>query len=111
MDMLRKALLGIVLTSGLVFTGCSESERVDLGAKGATSPAESGEHGANADQAPPYGSVQVADEEHEIKPIEGPLSNGETDPTMEMSGNIAGQGNYASAAKQREEKPGLNAKQ
>lgn len=89
---------------GLILSGCGSYNQVNQGYQGATSPAESGQHGSNADQAPPYGSSQTEKAEDTIKPIETQYTNGNTDPTMEMSGNMAAQGNYSSAAKQRQDK-------
>lgn len=83
-----------VLAAAVGLSGCSSYNQVNQGWQGATSPAESGQHGSRASQL-------ASDEEHKIKPMTAQYTNGNTDDTMEMSGNIAAQGNYASAAKQR----------
>lgn len=101
---LRSIVLTIAI--GLVFllAGCSSSSQVALGEHGATSPAESGEHGANGDQAAP--SPQGADQSaYEIKPIEEPLTNGNVDPSMEGSGNIAAQGDYKQVVAAGQKRP------
>ena len=83
-----------VLAVTVSLAGCSSYNQVNQGWQGATSPAESGQHGSRASQ------LANADE-HKIKPMTAQYTNGNTDPTMEMSGNIAAPGNYASAARQR----------
>jgi hypothetical protein len=94
---LRIRILAVVaLWVGL--TGCSSFEQVNQGWQGATSPAESGQHGSAADQAAAMAKDKA---EHEIKPIRREFTNGNTDPTMEGSGNMAAQGDYAHAAQQR----------
>jgi hypothetical protein len=90
---MRSLVLSAIAGMVLVLAGCSSSSQVSLGEKGATSPAESGEHGAYGDQAAP--SPQAEDQSmYEIKPIEGQYTNDNTDPSMEGSGNIAAQGDY-----------------
>ena len=78
----------------LVLGACTPSDKypaVAQGAKGATSPAETGRLGVFNEVNTP-GETPKADTEHEIKPIAGPVTNGWDDDTMEGSGNIAGQG-------------------
>ena len=86
----------------LALSGCSSYNQVNQGWEGATSPAESGQHGAYADQAAPYGSSHQAKSEHDVRPIEHAITNGETDPSMEGSGNIAAQGDYNQVVKQQQ---------
>lgn len=86
---------GIVLMALVGLAGCGSYNEVNQGWQGPTSPAESGQHGAMGDQD---GSAS----EHAIQPLGEPLTNGNTDPTMEMSGNIAAQGNYSKAEQQRQ---------
>jgi hypothetical protein len=78
-----------------------------LGEHGATSPAESGEHGAYGDQAAPSVQQEETSSDYEIKPLEGPLTNDNVDPSMEGSGNIAAQGDYKEvvAAQQKRSSP------
>jgi hypothetical protein len=84
----------------LTLAGCGASYgHVNQGWGGATSPSESGQLGAEAYQAAPYGSEDKAKEQHEYKPIEEPVTNGYTDPSMEGSGNLAAQGSYAEQVK------------
>jgi hypothetical protein len=90
---LRSIVLTVITGFVLVLAGCTSASQVSLGERGATSPAESGEHGAFGDQAAP--SPQTEDKAaYEIKPIEGPITNDNVDPSMEGSGNIAAQGDY-----------------
>lgn len=98
--------LFLTVMAGLVFVlaGCSSSSQVALGEHGATSPAESGEHGAYSDQAAP--SPDSPDQSmYEIKPIEGQYTNGNVDPSMEGSGNIAAQGDYKQVVAEQQKLP------
>lgn len=88
----------------VVLAGCSSSSQVVYGERGATSPAESGQHGAYGDQAAPT-PEQEAKSEYEIKPIDAPLTNDNVDPTMEGSGNIAAQGDYKQVAAAQQKLP------
>jgi hypothetical protein len=78
--------------------GCAgrrTEDRVTQGVHGPSSPAESGEHGADAFNRPPYGENQaMMDAEHQTAGLNGELTNGKVDPTMEGSGNLAWQGSY-----------------
>lgn len=86
------AMLGMAL----FLCGCNSSyDHVSEGWQGPTSPAESGLHGASADI-----TVPGPKSEHGIKPIEGPITSDECDPSMEMSGNIAAQGDYKEVVQQ-----------
>ncbi len=90
---MRSIVLAVITGTVLLLAGCSSSSQVALGEHGATSPAESGEHGAYGDQAAPSAQQETASD-YEIKPIEGPITNDNVDPSMEGSGNIAAQGDY-----------------
>ena len=105
---MRHVVLTLITGLALVLAGCSQSSRVYLGESGATSPAESGEHGAYGDQAPPS-PAQAASSEYEIKPLDTPLTNDNVDPSMEGSGNIAAQGDYKQvvAAQQKLPSPAI----
>jgi hypothetical protein len=104
--LLRSIVFAAVAGMALVLAGCSPSSQVSLGEHGATSPAESGEHGAYGDQAAPS-QQQEATSEYDIKPIEQPLTNDNVDASMEGSGNIAAQGDYKEvvAAQQKRATP------
>ena len=70
-------------------------DRVDQGVHGPTSPAESGQHGAEAFNRSPYGPDQAKmDAEHQTAGLTGEMTNGKVDVTMEGSGNLAWQGSY-----------------
>ena len=101
---MRSIVLTVLTGLVLVLAGCSSSSQVALGEHGATSPAESGEHGAVGDQLAP--SLQGEDQaQYEIKPIESPLTNDNVDPSMEGSGNIAAQGDYKQVVAAQEKLP------
>ena len=88
-------LLGCMLIGAWGCTTRKVSDRVSQGVHGPSSPAESGQHGADAFNRPPYASSEHhADAEHETAGLTGPVTNGFTDPTMEDSGNLAWQGSY-----------------
>jgi hypothetical protein len=73
--------------------GCAgrrTEDRVTQGVQGSSSPAESGQHGANASTRP----SSDADAQHQTAGLNGEMTNGKTDVTMEGSGNLAWQGSY-----------------
>jgi hypothetical protein len=84
------------LAAGLF--GCTvrrNPDRVTQGVEGPSSPAESAQHGAEAFNRPPYGGDPAKlDAEHQTAGLNGELTNGKVDPTMEGSGNLAWQGSY-----------------
>ena len=70
-------------------------DRADQGSHGPSSPAESGQHGPDAYNAPPFGRDKTAmAREHETAGLNGEMHNGKVDVTMEGSGNLAWQGSY-----------------
>lgn len=98
---MRSVMLTGAIALGLALAGCGGYNTVNQGSGGPTSPEESGQTGAYGDQAPPYGSAKQEKSDDWYRTHWYEITNGETDPTMEGSGNIAAQGNYASAAEQR----------
>ena len=98
---MRQACLA-VFAAALLLTGCGTYNQVNQGERGPTSPAESGQHGAYADQ---IASQSLQSAETEVYTIEHPITNDETDPSMEGSGNIAAQGNYKQVEQQIEKSP------
>ncbi|MBV8817101.1 MAG: hypothetical protein JO022_02020 [Acidobacteriaceae bacterium] len=93
-------VVGAVLAvAGL--TGCNNYNQVNQGWQGPTSPAESGQHGASADQVA-LSEQPSLEAGATAMPITEEYTNGNYDPTMEGSGNIAAQGNYAKAEQQRQ---------
>ncbi len=93
---------GILLFALLALAGCSSYNSVNQGWEGPTSPAESGQHGATADQIASSPSEKPSPEAQQMMAADEQYTNGNYDPTMEMSGNIAAQGNYAKAQQQRQ---------
>lgn len=94
-----------VVMTGLSFClgmyGCkvrATADQVTSGAHGPSSPAASGEHGADAfNRAPFMESANKADAEHQTAGLTPEFTNGKVDPTMEGSGNLAWQGSYERA--------------
>ena len=74
--------------------GCAgrrTEDRVTQGVHGPSSPAESGQHGPDALARPLH---EVGDVQHQTAGLNGELTNGKVDVTMEGSGNLAWQGSY-----------------
>ena len=65
-------------------------DRVTQGVQGPTSPAESAQHGPEAFAA----DKAKRDAEHQTAGLNGEMTNGKVDVTMEGSGNLAWQGSY-----------------
>ena len=80
------------LAAASVGCGRKTVDRVEQGAQGAVSPAESGEHGSN--RLPYGGDRNQADAEHQTAGLTPEMTNGKVDDTMEGSGNLAWQGSY-----------------
>lgn len=107
--MRRKTLLATVafaLTATI--SGCTirrTADRVDQGAQGPLSPAESGQNGADAYNRPPYApNKEKVDSEHQTAGLMPEYTNGKVDDTMEGSGNLAWQGSYEREKRARSEK-------
>ena len=101
--MLAAAAASLMLLPGC--TGRRAEDRVDQGAHGALSPAESGMQGPNAYNRPPYGADKSKmDAEHQTAGLTPELTNGKTDVTMEGSGNLAWQGSYEREKRAKSEK-------
>ncbi|HLJ49234.1 MAG TPA: hypothetical protein VKU01_24645 [Bryobacteraceae bacterium] len=96
--MIRNAafvLLAAMLIAGSYACTYKPEDHVSQGAQGPSSPAESGDHGADAFNRPPYSTdAKKADAEHDTAGLTGPVTNGFVDHTMEDSGNLAWQGSY-----------------
>lgn len=94
---MRGRILSVTIALALGTVGCTmraTPDHVTQGAYGPSSPAESAQHGAQAYNRPPYGSnTAQIDAEHQTAGLNGEMTNGKVDPTMEGSGNIAWQGN------------------
>jgi hypothetical protein len=75
------------LALAAALAGCTErreTDRVDQGAHGPTSPAEAG-----------FTEYQSMPKEYQTAGLSPEYTNDKVDPTMEGSGNIAWQGSYA----------------
>jgi hypothetical protein len=88
----------IVLALAVGLSGCAgrkAGDRETSGAHGPASPVGSGQHGPEAYNRPPYGHDEPKmDAEHETAGLDGEMSNGKVDATMEGSGNLGWQGSY-----------------
>ena len=105
--MMRRTPFVVTLGCALAFSlvGCKTravADRVASGVEGPSSPAESGQHGADAYNRPPFGADKSkVDAEHQTAGLMPEYTNDRVDATMEGSGNIAWQGSYET---QRREK-------
>jgi hypothetical protein len=61
--MIRVTAAGLMVCLGLMMTGCGAYEQVNQGWQGATSPSESGQQGAYANQAAHVGSDAATSKE------------------------------------------------
>lgn len=50
---MRAGIASVIAGLGLLLAGCGNYNQVNQGWQGSTSPAESGQHGATANQGPP----------------------------------------------------------
>jgi len=84
-----------LLAASFGCTGRRTGDRVTQGVHGPSSPAESAQHGPDAFNRPPYGRNEAKmDTEHQTAGLNGEITNGKVDVTMEGSGNLAWEGSY-----------------
>ena len=99
----KNFVVAIAFTFAVFTAGCNVrqvQDKLSQGAHGPSSPAESGRHGADAYNRPPFApedQEKKIDAMHQTAGIMPEYTNGKVDPTMEGSGNLAWQGSYERA--------------